>query len=55
MTSQQRKNKISELELWLRDNPNHSDRATVQSDLRRLNAEQIGKPKERDHKFNTNG
>lgn len=55
MTPQQIKNKIAELELWLRDNPNHNDRNTVQSDLRRLNSEQLGRTKERDHKFNTNG
>ncbi|MBS7234236.1 hypothetical protein KHA90_24880 [Flavobacterium psychroterrae] len=55
MTSQQIKNKIAELELWLRDNPNHPDRATVQSDLRRLNTEQLGRNKGRDQKFHTNG
>lgn len=36
MTPQQRKNKIAELEQWLRDNPNHEMRTTIESDLRNL-------------------
>jgi hypothetical protein len=36
MTSQQRKNKIIELEQWLRDNPNHASRTTIETDLRKL-------------------
>jgi hypothetical protein len=35
-TPQQRKNKIAELEQWLRDNPNHEMRTTIESDLRNL-------------------
>ena len=36
MTPQHRKNKIAELEQWLRDNPNHEMRTTIESDLRNL-------------------
>jgi hypothetical protein len=36
MTPQHRKNKIAELEQWLRDNPNHEMRTTIESDLRKL-------------------
>lgn len=39
-------NKITELEQWLRDNPNHPDRTTVETDLRKLKEESI--PIERD-------
>jgi len=35
-TPQQRKNKIAELEQWLRDNPDHQMRTTIESDLRQL-------------------
>ncbi|WP_281233468.1 hypothetical protein [Flavobacterium gelatinilyticum] len=42
MTAQQIKNKISDLEQWLRDNPNHMNRTTIESDLRDLRkAQQI--------------
>lgn len=36
MTPQQRTNKIAQLQEWLRDNPNHPDRTTVETDLRKL-------------------
>ncbi len=36
MTKQQIKNKISDLEQWLTDNPNHSNRTLIETDLRRL-------------------
>lgn len=36
MTPQQRHNKIAELEQWLRDNPNHANRTTIETDLRKL-------------------
>jgi hypothetical protein len=48
MTPQQRKNKISELEQWLRDNPNHANRTTIETDLRKLKEEQFGRTHERD-------
>jgi len=35
MTTEQT-NKITELEQWLQDNPNHPDRTTVETDLRHL-------------------
>lgn len=38
--------KIAELEQWLKDNPNHPDRTTVEADLRKLKQESI--PIERD-------
>lgn len=36
MTRKQIQNKIAELEQWLKDNPNHPNRVTVESDLRTL-------------------
>jgi hypothetical protein len=48
MTQQQQKNKISELEQWLRDNPNHASRTTIETDLRRLKEAQQGRTYERD-------
>jgi hypothetical protein len=36
MTPQQRKNKITELEQWLQDNPNHANRTMIETDLRKL-------------------
>lgn len=46
MTPQQRTNKIAQLKEWLRDNPNHPDRTTVETDLRKLKEE--SRPIERD-------
>ena len=43
MTPQQIKNKIAELEQWLRDNPNHTNRTLIESDLRNLKTKQIDK------------
>jgi hypothetical protein len=40
MTPQQIKNKIKDLEQWLRDNPNHANRTTIETDLRKLNDQQ---------------
>lgn len=48
MTPQQRKNKIAELEQWLRDNPNHVNRTTIETDLRKLKDQQQGRTFERD-------
>lgn len=48
MTPQQRKNKIAELEQWLRDNPNHDNRTMIETDLRKLKEKQIGRTYERD-------
>lgn len=48
MTPQQRKNKIVELEQWLRDNPNHTNRTTIETDLRKLKEPQQGRTYERD-------
>jgi hypothetical protein len=58
MTPQHRKNKISELEQWLMDNPNHANRTMIETDLRRLKEEQLGRTYKRDtfdltqHDFN---
>jgi hypothetical protein len=48
MTPQQRKNKIAELEQWLRDNPNHANRTIIETDLRKLTEQQQGRTYERD-------
>jgi regulator of sirC expression with transglutaminase-like and TPR domain len=48
MTLQQTQNKITELEFWLENNPNHPDRTTIETDLRKLKEEQIGRSHERD-------
>lgn len=59
MTPQQRLNKIAELEQWLRDNPNHANRTTIETDLRKLKEESIPRTYERDtfdlrnHNFHT--
>lgn len=47
MTPQQLKNKIADLEQWLRDNPNHTNRTLIESDLRKLRTEQTNKSKEK--------
>lgn len=39
MTKRQRINKISELEQWLMDNPNHANRTVIETDLRKLKEE----------------
>jgi hypothetical protein len=36
MTRQQRINKISELEQWLIDNPEHPNRTLIETDLRKI-------------------
>lgn len=41
-------NKIAELEQWLRDNPNHENRTTIETDLRKLKEAQNERPIERD-------
>jgi hypothetical protein len=43
MTPQQIINKISELEQWLRDNPNHENQYLIQKDLRNLREKQASK------------
>ena len=48
MTPQQIKNKIAELEQWLRDNPNHVNRTIIEADLRKLTEQQQGRTFERD-------
>lgn len=48
MTSQQRKNKIAVLEQWLQDNPNHANRTTIETDLRKLKEERHSRTIERD-------
>jgi hypothetical protein len=48
MTPQHRKNKIAELEQWLRDNPNHANRTIIETDLRKLKDQQQGRTFERD-------
>jgi hypothetical protein len=49
MTPQQTKNKIAELEQWLRDNPSHHpNRPLIESDLRKLEEEQVSRTYERD-------
>ncbi|RTY64384.1 hypothetical protein EKL95_14490 [Flavobacterium sp. LB2P53] len=48
MTPQHRKNKIAELEQWLRDNPNHANRTIIETDLRKLTEQQQGRTYERD-------
>ena len=42
MTQQQRKNKITELEQWLIDNPSHPNRVLIETDLRNLQLVQLG-------------
>ncbi len=44
-TKTQLKNKKSELEQWLMDNPNHADRSKIQSDLNNVIKELIEKEK----------
>ncbi|PWA10941.1 hypothetical protein [Flavobacterium laiguense] len=44
----QQKNKIGTLEKWLKENPNHPNRTTIETDLRTLKEEQIDIPLERD-------
>lgn len=46
MTYQQ-KNKISVLEQWLQDNPNHESRTIIESDLRKLREEATPRTYER--------
>lgn len=42
-------NKITELEQWLRDNPNHENRTIIETDLRKLKEDQQeSRPIERD-------
>jgi hypothetical protein len=36
MTKQQRRNKITELEQWLHDNPGHPNRTMIETDLRKV-------------------
>lgn len=48
MTPQQTRNKIQELEQWLRDNPNHDNRTIIESDLRKLKESQQNRTLERD-------
>ncbi|AOW08716.1 hypothetical protein [Flavobacterium gilvum] len=48
MTPQRRQNKITELEQWLRDNPNHPNRIEIAADLRKLKEESIPRTVERD-------
>lgn len=48
MTPQQRANKIADLEQWLKDNPNHPDRTTVEADLRKHKEAHIPRTYERD-------
>jgi len=48
MTPRQITNKIAILEKWLRDNPNHENRPTIQTDLRKLKEKQVSRPIERD-------
>jgi hypothetical protein len=48
MTKQHQTNKIAELEQWLQDNPNHPNRTTIETDLRKLKEEQVGRNYERD-------
>jgi outer membrane PBP1 activator LpoA protein len=48
MTPQQQKNKISELEQWLQDNPNHPSRTIIETDLRRIKEQPQERPIERD-------
>ena len=40
MTTQQIKNKITQLAQSLRDNPDHANRTTIETDLRKLNDQQ---------------
>jgi outer membrane PBP1 activator LpoA protein len=44
----QHQNKIAELEQWLRDNPNHPNRTTIETDLRKLKETDQGRTYERD-------
>jgi hypothetical protein len=48
MRPQQLQNKIAELELWLRDNPNHQNRTLIETDLRKLKEQSIPRTYERD-------
>lgn len=48
MTPQQKNNKIAQLKEWLRDNPNHPDRTTVETDLRKLQEANAPRTYERD-------
>ncbi|MBF2710082.1 hypothetical protein [Flavobacterium soyangense] len=48
MTPQQQKNKIAELEQWLRDNPSHENRTVIETDLRKLKEPDEHWPVERD-------
>lgn len=48
MSPQQLQNKISVLEEWLRDNPNHENRTIIETDLRKLNEQSIPRTFERD-------
>lgn len=50
MTSQQIKNKIADLEQWLKDNPNHANRTLIETDLRNLRIKQIGKNRDKLYK-----
>lgn len=36
MTQQQIENRIADLEWWLKHNPNHPDRVTLEGDVRKL-------------------
>lgn len=51
MTTQQIKNKIAELEQWLQDNPNHTNRTLIETDLRNLRSKQIEKNKSKTYKY----
>ncbi|MDN3671664.1 hypothetical protein QWY99_01110 [Flavobacterium branchiarum] len=48
MNPEQRKVKIAELEQCLKDNPNHANRTTIETDLRKLKEEQQSRTYERD-------
>lgn len=48
MTPQQTRNKIQELEQWLRDNPNHDNRTIIEGDLRKLKESKQARTYERD-------
>ncbi len=48
MTPQQIQNKIADLEQWLRDNPNHENRTTIETDLRKLKEQTNHRTHERD-------
>lgn len=42
-TKNQIQNKITDLEFWLKHNPNHPNRVTIASDLRYLKSELLKK------------